>query len=108
MANNRIYIRCNVCGEALYLGKDFLDGFYWENYKNDGEHLEDRLNRFFDEHTYCHEPVSEDAKKHYMYDPKLFPIPGDVVDWPSGDFSIAYETSCRWNEVYNNDSNRTD
>ena len=58
MANNRIYLRCNECGEMLYLGKSFLQGYYWVNYgKENGDPnsppLEDRLNEFFHKHTYC-------------------------------------------------------
>ena len=58
MANNRIYLKCNICGDVLYLGKSFAMGYYWENYgKINGDpnspSLEDRLNKFFDEHTYC-------------------------------------------------------
>lgn len=53
MANNRLYLRCNACGKKLFLGKSFLMGYYWENYAKDGKHLEDKLNEFYDEHTYC-------------------------------------------------------
>ena len=89
MANNRIYIRCNVCGKALFLGKDFAQGFYWQNYdKNFDWHLEDKLNEFFDEHTYCdQEPIDS---KSMPYDAKQFPIPNQLGYAP-GDFSIAYE-----------------
>ena len=67
MANDRIFLKCNVCGEELFLGKSFFDGFYWENYAKEPIHLEDKLNDFFDEHKYCN---------------------GNGSD---GDFDIAYE-----------------
>lgn len=50
MANNRLYLKCKVCGEELYLGKRFLEAYYWTNYWNDGEHLEDKLNEFYEKH----------------------------------------------------------
>ena len=69
MANNRIYLKCKICGEKLYLGKSggfgynpfdiFGDGdaYYWQYYptpKGDNhEHLEDNLNEFFYKHNYC-------------------------------------------------------
>ena len=58
MANNRIYIRCRRCYATLYLGKHFGSEYYWENYSNDGKHLEDKLNDFFKEH-FCCNPLSE-------------------------------------------------
>lgn len=51
MANNRIYLRCRACGETLFLGKHFLTPFYYFPY--DGEHLGDKLNKFFDKHAWC-------------------------------------------------------
>ena len=76
MANNRIYLKCNVCGEMLYLGKSFAMGYYWENYgKLNGDPnsppLEDRLNEFFDKHTYCNNEGND------------------------GDYSIEYESPFR-------------
>ena len=76
MANNRIYLKCNVCGEMLYLGKSFAMGYYWENYgKLNGDPnsppLEDRLNEFFEKHTYCNNEGND------------------------GDYSIEYESPFR-------------
>ena len=75
MANDRIYLQCNICGKKLFLGKQFAWGsFYWENYgKLNGDEnsppLEDRLNEFFTEH---HHPEA------------------DVCKW-NGNYSIVYE-----------------
>ena len=69
MANNRIFIRCNVCGEKLFLGKSFLNGFYYENYDNST--LEDKINNFYNKHTYCNDNDSD------------------------GDFDITYENENR-------------
>ena len=66
MANNRIYLKCNVCGDTLFLGKSFLSGYYWNKYEKEPVHLENRLNEFYENHTWC----------------------GNVCD---GDFSIEYE-----------------
>lgn len=73
MANNRIYLRCNECGEKLFLGKSFLMGYYWTNYgKLNGDPnsppLEDELNEFFIKHRYCGDNPTD------------------------GDYSIDYET----------------
>lgn len=83
MANNRLYLRCNVCGEEMFLGKDFLTGFYWTDYSEKGIHLEDRLNKFFDEHAYC----SKEKQLHGDEGrPQLKP-----VGYKPGDFSLVYE-----------------
>lgn len=51
MADDRIYMQCNICGEKLYLGKQFGWGaFFWENYHN--KSLEDSLNEFFEKHVH--------------------------------------------------------
>ena len=74
MADDRIYIKCNVCGETLYLGKQFgAEPFYWENYGNGDKNspsLEDRLNAFYEKHVH----LLEGSKRFY------------------GDYSIEYET----------------
>ncbi len=89
MANNRIYIRCNVCGEALFLGKNFGDYFYWANYVPEAGDLEDQLNEFFNEHRYCMEKPRNGPL--YPYDEEAFPVPGEPLYDACGDFSIAYE-----------------
>ena len=63
MADNRIYIRCKQCGAELFLGKydAYGDsrrgyeggGYHWEPYGEGNEHLEDRLNEFYEKHFYC-------------------------------------------------------
>ena len=77
MADDRIYIQCNICGGKLFLGKQFGWGaFYWRNYgKINGDEesppLEDRLNKFFDDHFH---PDSFPKNEHW-----------------NGDFGIVYE-----------------
>lgn len=51
MANNRIYLHCNGCGAELFLGKHFISPFYYA--KHDDSTLEDRLNKFYEEHAWC-------------------------------------------------------
>ena len=68
MADNRMYIRCESCGKMLFLGKRLGFGYYWWNYGKDNNEanrgkpwykeqderpLEDRLNEFFANHTWC-------------------------------------------------------
>lgn len=88
MAINRIYIRCKGCGNALFLGKTFGSGYYWENYYGKGVHLEDRLNEFFDKHNYCNNPKTETTE----YDERLFPL-CEGFDGYDGAFDIVYEGS---------------
>ena len=52
MANNRIYLKCKACGKELYLGKHFLSAFYYVNY-DETTSLEEKLNKFYDEHEWC-------------------------------------------------------
>lgn len=53
MANDRMYLRCRACGDTMYLGKSFLRGFFYENYDRDAKTLDEKLNDFYDKHTYC-------------------------------------------------------
>ena len=64
MADNRIYMRCRICGKELFLGKRFGEKYYWENYgkrnneisgikQYDERPLEERLNEFYDKHAWC-------------------------------------------------------
>ena len=69
MANNRIGIVCNVCGEKLPLAKSMGEGFYISPAFN-----LDALSEFLDEHTFC-------TGK------------GDIGD--EGDFSLEYEFPIR-------------
>lgn len=77
MADDRIYMQCNICGEKLFLGKQFGWGaYFWENYHN--KSLEDSLNEFFGKHVH----------------------PGsDICRW-NGNYSIVYETD-QTNEEFN-------
>lgn len=76
MADDRVFIQCNVCGKKLFLGKQFgWEAFYWENYgKTNGDPnsppLEDRLNEFFQEHVHLY---------------------SDKEHW-NGNYSIVYES----------------
>ena len=76
MADDRIYLKCNICGETLFLGKQYAYGpFFWLNYGKLGgdissPSLEERLNDFYDEHVH---PDSDDKK------------------W-NGNYSIEYES----------------
>ena len=65
MANDRLYIRCKNCGTCLYLGKHFMDPFYWRNYRRDGRHLEDFLNDFFEQHCWCDQMDENDEFNSY-------------------------------------------
>lgn len=57
MANNRIYLRCKQCGDALYLGKHDGDG-QW-GYQEYGLPLSQALNDFFSTHHRCVTPRVE-------------------------------------------------
>ena len=58
MANDRIYLRCKRCGEAMFLGKTFGDGYYWSQYKP--YTLQETLNGFYDKHFICVYPSEDD------------------------------------------------
>ena len=74
MANNRIYLRCKQCGDVLYLGKTFGSDYHYNNYSE--ENLENKLNAFYSEHSYCmddlkqniFEPILDESKDRYSYD----------------------------------------
>lgn len=51
MADNRIYMKCAVCGETLFLGKSHYEGAFYANYDNDMP-LEDKLNAFYEKHKH--------------------------------------------------------
>ena len=53
MADNRIYLTCEKCGDGLFLGKTYGDGYFFDRY--DGEELESRLSKFYEEHKDCGE-----------------------------------------------------
>lgn len=65
MANNRLYLKCNACGGMLFLGKSFAAGFYYHDYENNENHLEDRLNSFYDKHTWCSDTGDGDFSLEY-------------------------------------------
>lgn len=51
MANNRMYLKCDVCGEEFFLGKRFGEGYYLPT--SAPEKLCDELNEFFGRHEWC-------------------------------------------------------
>lgn len=61
MANNRMYLRCRKCGEILFLGKCYLDGYFYGHY--DGESLEQKLNDFYNKHDFCDAPLNKEEIK---------------------------------------------
>ena len=47
MANNRMYMKCNICGETFFLAKSLGSGFYTSRLNvND-------FNIFLEKHAYC-------------------------------------------------------
>ena len=86
MANNRIYLRCKGCGETLFLGKCFGDGYYWQDYGNGS--LSEQLNMFYDKHTYCGKPKTEE---YIPYDRELFPL-REGFETCEGAYDIVYES----------------
>lgn len=94
MANNRMYMRCRTCGDCLYLGKTYSDGYFYVNYRKEEGSLEDQLNRFFDEHHYC---GRERGKRPTAYDEEVFPLP-DHDGCFNGSFDLVYENT--WGTEY--------
>lgn len=55
MANNRMYLRCKVCGKTYYLAKNFGEAFYLSydyQYPNAEEFCKG-LDDFFERHFFC-------------------------------------------------------
>ena len=48
MANNRLFLVCDICGQTCYLGKRMGVGWYGAP-----EHTGESLNDFYDEHEWC-------------------------------------------------------
>lgn len=87
MANNRIYLRCRQCGEVLFLGKSFCEGYYYRDYSKTPLPLEKKLNDFYDVHTYCDR---EKTEAPFKWDEKCFHMPDDCFE-SDGSFDIVYE-----------------
>lgn len=87
MANNRMYLRCKKCGEVLFLGKTYLDGYYTcdDYYKNNVD-LTEAFNEFCDNHKWCSKEYNEE--KFGMYEPKF----KETNFSEENSFEIAYET----------------
>lgn len=68
MANNRIYLRCKTCGEAIFIGKDFGSEYFVSNeyYKN--RSLVNSLNDFYYKHCWCYEKIN---KEYDFLEPKF-------------------------------------
>lgn len=75
MANNRMYLKCNGCGKAIFLGKHFGDPWYISKDK-------DEIDSFFRRH-YDH---TEDLCMH------------------GNDFSLVYENTDEFEIEYINET----
>lgn len=57
MAQNRIYLKCRVCGAKLFLGKNFGGSYFYTNYfslrDKNAPSLEQQLNEFYHHHNDC-------------------------------------------------------
>lgn len=82
MANNRIGIKCRVCGEILGLGKRLADGYYCNDCY--GRNLTEKLNEFYEKHEACFTRVDVDPD-----------------GWPDV-FDIYYEFEPEWLKEKNN------
>lgn len=77
MADNRIYLRCMACGKTLFLGKHYQIGWYYENYSPENGTLQEKLNQFYDDHTYCNGAPLECFD--IVYDDPPAPWNADIV-----------------------------
>lgn len=68
----------------MFLGKHFAGEYYWKNYDNNGQsiHLEDKLNKFYEEHLFCTKPLKNNGYCDTPY--------SDDYGWDTI-FEIAYE-----------------
>ena len=70
MANNRMYLVCNVCNDFISIAKTMGDG--WYTFSGLGE----SLNNFFDKHDHDHKLEDGFGSKQFTYvteanDPKV-------------------------------------
>lgn len=84
MANNRMEIRCRVCGETIILARCGLGSY--SCYPD----IENKMNEFFEKHLFC-----ERERKQYCGQPEL--PPKDQVYWDN-QFDITYEYSHQMGE----------
>lgn len=83
MADDRIYLQCNICGDKFFLGKQFAwDAFYLEDYHYEHHHDKtfiERLNEFYEAHNHIGE---------------------DVCRW-NGNYSLVYESDdwSNWKDI---------
>lgn len=76
MADDRMYLKCKVCGEACYIGKTYIcKGYYTEKAPKE---YHDKLMAFFDKHAAC---IADDGK------PK------------TQTFELLYESDDAFNEI---------
>ena len=61
MADNRIFLKCKVCGDTLFLGKRLGFGYYYRTYNPEKGSLENRLNEFYDKHEWCNDSYNLDC-----------------------------------------------
>lgn len=81
MSDNRMYLRCKICGETILLGKCNCG-----EYTVFGSCIHNDLNHFFTEHAYCDkEPNKNDISKTEKAFTPMNDIPYD------NQFEIAYE-----------------
>lgn len=52
MADNRIYLKCAVCGEGICIGKSFYEGAYYPDTAYSNDYLVNRLNDFYEAHIH--------------------------------------------------------
>ena len=66
MANNRLYIRCKLCGETIFIGKHFAGALHTSTLSLD------ELNAFYEKHNYC-------GHQHYSLE-LCEEFPGEMTD----------------------------
>lgn len=78
MADNRMYLRCRMCGSTIYLGTR-CGGYY--SFAVPFNNYEDRLNNFYATHSQCGYLLVKDHKDFYDH------------------FDIKYELEPKWREA---------
>lgn len=87
MANNRMYLRCRKCGDAIMLSKTFLTPLNYAGISCSKKEIDS----FLSEHAWCYK---ECKSSHYFAFIEEYPLPpADEVSEENG-FDIVYETNC--------------
>ena len=90
MANNRLYLKCNQCGEYICIGKHFCGSLYTNL---EPEEFGNMILDFYEKHSYCLDSKYHPPLHYYLELCEEFP--GEMTENPY-DERGEYWDSNRW------------